>query len=74
LGRAFWGLLGAEADGIVGGVMECNGKEEADPCGMTTRKAEATATAKEQADPCGMTTRKGQATRVRMGYPSISVV
>jgi len=41
-------------------------KEEADPCGMTTRKAKATArataTAKEEADPCGMTTRKAKAT------------
>jgi hypothetical protein len=53
LGRAFWGLLGAEADGIVGGVMECNGKEEADPCGMTTRKAEATATARKKQIPAG---------------------
>jgi len=45
--------LGAEADGIVGGVMECNGKEEADPCGMITRKAEATATARKKQIPAG---------------------
>jgi len=42
-------------------------KEEADPCGMTTRKAKATARAtararaREEADPCGMTTRKARA-------------
>ena len=42
-------------------------KEEADPCGMTARKAKtaatatATATAKEEADHYGMTARKAKA-------------
>jgi hypothetical protein len=48
---------------------EAAAKEEADPYGMTARKAKtaatatatATATAKEEADPCGMTARKAKA-------------
>jgi len=36
--------------------------EKADPCGMTTRKAKATAKTEANADPCGMTTRKAKTT------------
>jgi len=53
---------------VTAGKTTATAKEEADPCGMTTRKAKATARAtataraKEEADPCGMTTRKARAT------------
>jgi hypothetical protein len=47
--------------GLPPAIEEVMGSVEADPCGMTTRKATARAKAKEEADPCGMTTRKATA-------------
>jgi hypothetical protein len=48
-------IVRAEARTYLRGKCKC--KEEADPCGMTARKA----TAKAEADACGMTARKATA-------------